>query len=99
GRSMDAPIQLGAKEEKELALLLLRYPGVVRAVAESLEPHRLCQYLYDVAVAFSGFFDRCPVLQEHAEMVRESRLRLCHITVRILDEGLTLLGIPTQERM
>ncbi len=98
-RSMDAPIQLISKDEKDLALLLLRFPGVVRAVGESLEPHRLCQYLYDLAVAFSGFFDRCPVLQESSEALRESRFRLCHITERVLDEGLTLLGIPTLERM
>ena len=98
-RSMDAPLQIEAPDEKDLALLLLRYPGVVRGAAEALEPHRLCQFLYDLAVAFSGFFDRCPVLQEESEARRESMLRLCHITERVLDEGLTLLGIPTLERM
>jgi arginyl-tRNA synthetase len=98
-RSMDAPMQLDCKDEKDLALILLRYPSVVRSVGETLEPHRLCQYLYELSVAFSGFFDRCPVLREQSEALRESRFRLCHITERVLDEGLTLLGIPTLERM
>jgi arginyl-tRNA synthetase len=97
--AMDAPMRLDSKEEKDLALTLLRYPNVVRSVGESLEPHRLCQYLYDLSVSFSGFFDRCPVLQEQSQSLRESRFRLCHITERVLDEGLTLLGIPTLERM
>jgi arginyl-tRNA synthetase len=92
-------IVIAAPEEKTLALTLLRFPGVVRGVAASLEPHRLCQYLFDLAGAFSGFFTNCPVLQAPDEATRASRLRLCAITERVLAEGLGLLGIPTLERM
>jgi len=92
-------IIIAAPEEKALALTLLRYPGVVRSVAQSLEPHRLCQYLFDVAGAFSSFFTNCPVLQAPDEATKHSRLRLCAITERVLAEGLGLLGIKTLERM
>jgi arginyl-tRNA synthetase len=71
----------------------------VRAVGETLEPHRLCAYLYDLAGAFSSFFTNCPVLQAPDAALRTSRLRLCGLTGRVLEEGLGLLGIEALERM
>jgi arginyl-tRNA synthetase len=85
--------------EKTLALALLKYPGAVNAVGQSLEPHRLCQFLYELAGAFSVFYDACPVLQAQDERTRDARLRLCDLTARVLHDGLNLLGIPTLERM
>jgi arginyl-tRNA synthetase len=92
-------ITIGQREEKDLALALLRYPGAVRAVGETLEPHRLCQYLYDLSASFSGFFTNCPVLQAPDDATRSSRLKLCALTERVLDDGLALLGITTLDRM
>lgn len=94
-----AEYQVLEPAEKTLALALLRYPGVVRSVGESLEPHRLCQYLYDLAGAFSTFFDACHVVTAEADQTRRSRLRLCDLTRRVLEDGLNLLGIPTLQRM
>ncbi len=85
--------------EKALALTLLKYPGVVRSVGESLEPHRLCGYLYDLAGAFSSFFDACPVLAAESEGTRDARLRLCDLTARVLADGFGVLGLPVVERM
>lgn len=93
------PVVIGEKEEKDLALALLGYGGVVASVGETLEPHRLCQYLYELAGTFSGFFTRCPVLGAEEEGVRASRLVLCGLTERVLDDGLGLLGIRTLDRM
>lgn len=85
--------------ERTLALRLLAYPATLRTVGESLEPHRLCLYLYELATAFSSFFDACPVLGAPEEGVRDSRLRLCDLTARVLVDGLECLGIGTLERM
>lgn len=92
------PFAVVEPAEKTLALALLRYPATVRSAAEHLEPHRLCGYLHDLAGAFSGFFQNCPVLPAEGA-VRDARLRLCALTARVLDDGLTTLGIPTVERM
>ncbi|MBL8763329.1 MAG: arginine--tRNA ligase [Phycisphaerae bacterium] len=85
--------------EKWLALTLLRFPGVLAAVGRWLEPHRMCQYLFDLAGAFATFFDACPVLQAEDEVTRRARLRLCRLTERVLSDGLGSLGIPTLDRM
>lgn len=99
GAANGSPVRIVAPEEKTLALALLKYPGAVRSVAESLEPHRMCQYLYELAGAFSGFFQNCPVLQAPDEATRVSRLGLCRLTERVLVDGLNILGIQTLERM
>ena len=94
-----ATVHLGHEAEKQLALALLRYPSVVRAVGEHLEPHRLCQHLLDIANRFSGFYDACKVLSAEDATMRNSRLWLCDLTARVLEDGLGVLGLPTLERM
>lgn len=94
-----APFKPEHAAERTLALALLRYPGVLAQVGEHLEPHRLCGYLYELATAFSGFFDACPVLAAEDEAIRASRLRMCSLTERVLADGLETLGIRTLDRM
>lgn len=90
---------IAAPEEKALALALLRFPSALNAAASSLEPHRLCTYLYELAGAFSSFFQNCPVLKAEDEAVRLSRLRLCRLTGRVLASGLDTLGLVALEQM
>ena len=84
--------------EQSLALLLTRFGEVVAEVADTLQPHRLCGYLYDVAGALSVFYEQCPVLKSDGE-VRASRLALCTLTKKVLASGLDMLGIEALERM
>jgi len=94
-----APFRIEQPAEKTLAMALLRYPSTVATAAEALEPHRICQFLYDVAGAFSSFYDQCHVLNATEPGLRDARLRLCSITGRVLEDGLTTLGIPTLQKM
>lgn len=95
----ESPLTVQAPAEKGLALALLRYPGALNAVADTLAPHKLCQYLYELAGAFSSFNDACHVLRAPDDTTRRARLRLCDLTARVLADGLGVLGIPTLERM
>ena len=94
-----APIILGDPAERALALQLLGFDEVIQSVAASLEPHRLSTWLYDLATAFTDFYERCPVLQADDEAVRRSRLALSALTLRALTLGLGLLGIAMPDRM
>ena len=84
--------------EHQVALLLSRFGEVVAQVGETLQPHRLCGYLYDLATALSVFYEQCPVLKSEGE-VRSSRLALCAATKKVLATGLDLLGIEAPDRM
>ena len=84
--------------EQALALVLSRFGEVVDEVARALTPHKLCGYLYELAGAFSAFYEDCPVLRSEGE-VRSSRLALAAATREVLAQGLHLLGIEAPDRM
>jgi arginyl-tRNA synthetase len=85
--------------ERALAVKLLGFGATVAHVAETAEPHRLCAYLFDVASSFTTFYEQCPVLKAELDSIRDSRLALCALTLRVLLAGLELLGVPAPERM
>jgi arginyl-tRNA synthetase len=85
--------------ERALALTLLGFGPAVRLSADTAEPHHLAGFMFDVASAFTTFYEECPVLKAPAEQVRESRLALCALALRVLTRGLDLLGVPVPDRM
>jgi arginyl-tRNA synthetase len=91
-------VTVSESAERALAIELLAFEGVIAAVAESLEFHRLALYLYGVATAFTAFYEKCPVLRADGD-TRASRLALCDLTARVLARGLNLLGIAAPDRM
>jgi arginyl-tRNA synthetase len=98
GGSRPGPITLVEPAERALALELLAFGPVAAGVGESLEFHRLAGYLNGLAVAFSAFYEKCPVLNA-PDGTRGSRLTLCDLTARTLRQGLDLLGIEVLDRM
>jgi len=93
------PILLTEEAERALALRLLGFGATVYGVAASAEPHKLAAFLFDVASAFTTFYEQCPVLQAPEPAIRHSRLALSALTLRVLVTGLGLLGIPVPDRM
>ena len=91
-------VELKEPTEERLALLLTGFAAVVEQVAETLQPHRLCTYLYDVATALSAFYEQCPVLTSEGD-TRASRIALCAATRKVLQDGLGLLGIQAPDAM
>jgi arginyl-tRNA synthetase len=98
GSVSGADLAIEGAAEHALAAALLRFGGTVRRVAETLEPHHLCGYLFEVAGLFAAFYQACPVLQADGA-TRRSRLALCELTARVLARGLDLLGIEAPARM
>lgn len=93
-----AVVVLEDPAEQTLALVLSRFGEVVDEVARALTPHKLCGYLYELAGAFSAFYEACPVLRSEGE-IRSSRLALAAATREVLAQGLHLLGIEAPDRM
>ncbi|MFA1548729.1 arginine--tRNA ligase [Actinomadura chokoriensis] len=93
------PITLGHPAERALALELLGFGAVLKQAGDTAEPHRLASYVYAVADAYTTFHENCPVLKAPDEETKASRLALCAATLRTLETGLHLLGVPTPERM
>ncbi len=98
-RARKPPILLTHPAERALAVRLLRLPETLELAASELKPNILTDYLFDLANAFSTFFEECPVLKAESPERRDSRLALGDLTARTLKFGLSLLGIRVIDRM
>ncbi|HEV7862084.1 MAG TPA: arginine--tRNA ligase [Acidimicrobiia bacterium] len=94
-----APASEFQPAERKLALELLSFDGAVHATEAALAPHRLCTYLFDLASAFTDFYESCPILRAETTEQLRSRLFLADLTARVLAQGLDLLGIAAPQRM
>lgn len=102
GLDPEAPIEGASPAETEAELILARkLMGFVTALEltlNDLRPHFLCTYLYELAGAYSGFYNADKVMVDD-EAVKARRLILCARTRTILKTGLELLGLKPLERM
>jgi arginyl-tRNA synthetase len=102
GQSPDEIIKdasaLETDAEKNLARKLMGLANALDLTLSDLRPHFLCNYLYELAGAYSSFYNADKVMVEDAA-VRARRLLLCTRTRTVLETGLKLLGITPLERM
>ena len=87
-----------ADVERALILDLDGFGDALAEVAQTLEPHRLCLYLYGLARSFTAFVERCPVLRAPGG-TRATRVALCGLTADTMRTGLALLGIAAPDRL
>jgi arginyl-tRNA synthetase len=92
------PIELVEPQERALALQVLAFPTAIDAVLENYQPHKLCTYVFDVATAFSAFYEHCRI-KGSPEPTYSSRLALADATALVLERALGLLGIDAPDQM
>jgi arginyl-tRNA synthetase len=92
-------VSLEQPQERALAVQLLRFEEALSAAAAEYKPNLVTAYLWDLAKAYSGFFQHCHVLNAETPELRRSRLLLCDLTARVIQQALHLMGIRTIERM
>ena len=83
------------KLAKKIASILDVWPGVVR----DLTPNVLLGYLYELAREFSSFWNSCPVLKLEDEELKQSRMLFAAIVGRIIEWGLSMIGIKVLEKV
>lgn len=86
--------------EKEVIAKLLEYPDVVRRAAQELEPHKVANYVYELAREMNRYYEATQVAtSEVPEDVRNARLGLLAKVSHVFTHALGLLGIEVPERM
>lgn len=90
---------LASKYERELVVLLSKFPEVVGDAARNLRPEEVAEYANELASKFNLFYDNMPVLKAEGEGVRNARLHLVESTRIVLSNALALLGVKAPERM
>ncbi len=98
-RANPPPVSLNQPQERALVLQLLRFEEALAAAAAEYKPNFITAYLWDLAKAYNVFYQNCHVLNAETADLRQSRLLLCDLTARVIQQSLALLGIKTVERM
>ena len=88
------------KEDAEISLIktLFKFPTSIESAAEAREPHRLINYLNEVASKFTTFYHDCRIIGVDIDLA-QARIELAHITAQVLKNGLTILGITAPNKM
>ena len=92
------PLVLKAPEELSLIKILTEFPDIVESCAATYEPHRMAEFLHDVAGSFHRFYHEHRVVTEDTEL-SNARIALCRATKIVLANGCSILGISAPERM
>lgn len=85
--------------EKDLMLQLSKYNEVIETSFMELAPHKICQYVYELANAFNRFYHDTKIIAEENEKQRASWLSLISLAKDVLTACIDLLGIEAPERM
>ena len=90
--------RLDTEPEQILLTELSRYPEVVDAAANSLEPHLIAQYLRELAGALHSYYHEHKWIVDDADL-RNARITLAVATRQVIRNGLDLLGLSAPEKM
>ena len=85
--------------EKALMLQLSKYNEVIENGFAETAPHKICQYIYELANALNSFYHDTKILSEEDPSVKDSYIGLITLTRRTLEICIGLLGIEAPERM
>ncbi len=88
-----------SKIEKRLLVKLYQYPLIVKEAGRELSPGVICNYIFDLAKAYSSFYHDHQVLNEVNLDQRAFRILTCKLTAQVIESGFKLLGILVPEKM
>ncbi|KAK9507251.1 hypothetical protein O3M35_007155 [Rhynocoris fuscipes] len=97
--------KVAVEHEKEwkLAKVLLRFNDELKKIVIDLHCHHLCEFLYDIATAFTEFYGACYCVEKDQSgniiKIHMGRLLLCEATAMIIETCFHILGLKTLSRM
>ncbi|NOX20000.1 MAG: arginine--tRNA ligase [Nitrospirae bacterium] len=101
GISFEGPAfvdRLTQEEELSIVKKLMFYPLMFEGAVREREPHRVTFYLQELARLFHSYYNRHRVVSDDKEL-SQARLSLCSAVMRVINEGLSILGVTAPERM
>jgi len=93
------PEQITTPEEKRLITKLAQFPDEVARAAEGLEPHRIVNYVYELAGGFHSYYNNSGRILEESGAQQAAHLLMVAAVRTVLQNALRLLGISAPEKM
>ena len=87
---------VSTRVEHNIMKKILEYSALLDEAVSELAPHKVANYLYELAQAFSRFYENCEVIGSDQEA---ERIKLVEKYLSIMTHGLDLLGIAIPEEM
>jgi arginyl-tRNA synthetase len=89
---------LNTEAEINLMKMLHQFKQEVLYSAEKYEPHRIANYLEELASSFHRFYTDCRILGSE-ENLAEARIALAKATQIVIKNGLSILGVSAPDSM
>ncbi len=100
GTTVDVdPSVLETAEARDLLREVARFPAVIEAAAEDLEPHTVATFTREFAEAYNAFYRECPVLTAESDALRDARLAVVAAARYTMANALDVLGVEAPESM
>ena len=84
------------QHERALIKKIIQYKNTLNESVHEKAPHKICNYLYELAQEFSRFYENCPVAGDERETERG---RIVAVFLQVMTHGLEILGIKIPEEM
>ncbi|WP_078593472.1 arginine--tRNA ligase [Evansella clarkii] len=91
--------RLTAEKEIDLMKKVGEYPEAVNDAAKKRAPHRIANYVYELAQALHSFYNAEKVINENDDELTKARLALMEAVRRTLQNALKLVGVEAPEKM
>lgn len=82
--------------EKNIIKKILEYKNVLQESVAEMAPHKVANYLYELAQDFSRFYENCQVAGAKEE---RERVKIVKAYLNVMTHGLDILGIKIPEEM
>lgn len=82
--------------EKNLVKKMIQYREALSEATKEMAPHKVCNYLYELAQEFSRFYENVKVAGSEFE---QERKKIVQSYLNIMEHGLNLLGIEVPDEM
>ncbi|ASK62048.1 arginine--tRNA ligase [Virgibacillus phasianinus] len=97
GKDFD-PALLTSEKEVDLLKKLGEFPQTVTEAAVKRTPHKVTQYVFDLASLLHSFYNAEKVFSDDQELTK-ARLALMRAVKTTIANGLTLIGVTAPEKM
>lgn len=88
-------------QDKEISLIqnLTAFPAIVEQAGKDFSPALIANYVYELVKEYNQFYQTSPILKEENAETMNMRLMLSACTVKIIESGMSLLGIEMPDKM
>ncbi len=92
-------VDIQTVEEKNIALAILKLNSAYQVSYDAYSLNSLCLATFELASAFSTFYNNHKILTEQNEKRKKSMLAICLLVKKCLEKALWTLGIDSVEKM